>query len=52
MTPQEYERALAHLKEKLASPKEVRERWLNEIVDRWIAHRKTARRKKTEHQRT
>lgn len=42
MTPQEYERALANLKEKLSSPKKEREKWLNGIVDNWIAQRKKA----------
>ncbi len=42
MTPQEYERALAHLREKLASPKKEREEWLNGIVDSWITRRRGA----------
>ncbi len=40
MTPREYEEARAYLKAKLASPKEERERWLNEIIDSWIALRR------------
>ena len=43
MTPQEYERALAHLREKLASPKKEREEWLNGIVDSWITRRRGSR---------
>ena len=45
MTPQEYERALTHLKEKLASPKEERERWLNGIVDSWIARKRAIKKR-------
>ena len=40
MTPQEYEEARAYLKAKLASPKRERERWLNEIIDSWVASRR------------
>ena len=40
MTPLEYEEARAYLKAKLASPKRERERWLNEIIDSWIASRR------------
>jgi hypothetical protein len=43
MTPQEYERAMANLKQKLASHKEEREAWLNGIVDSWVARKKTLR---------
>ncbi len=40
MTPWEYEEARAYLKAKLASPKEEREKWLDEIIDSWIANRR------------
>lgn len=40
----EFEEALAYLKAKLALPKRERQRWLNEIVDMWLAKRRTYRR--------
>ncbi|GEM_PF-6611331 len=40
---QDYEEALAYLKMKLTLSKELREQWLNEIVNKWIARRKSFR---------
>jgi hypothetical protein len=51
VTPREYEEARAFIKAKLASPREERERWLNEIIDNWIANRRkpqSARRNENE----
>ena len=39
-TREEFEQDLEFLKAKLAEPKEQREKWLNGIVDKWIARRR------------
>jgi hypothetical protein len=36
---QEFQEDLKFLNAKMAQPKEQREKWLNEIVDKWIARR-------------
>ncbi len=43
---QEYKEALSYLRMKLAQPEPEVESWLNDIVDRWIARRRTMRPKK------
>jgi hypothetical protein len=42
----EYQEALAYVRAKLALPKSEREKWLNEIVDMWIANRRARRHRK------
>jgi hypothetical protein len=40
---QEYQEALAYLKTKLSRPRPEVEKWLNSIVDAWVARRKATR---------
>ncbi len=44
VSEQEYEKSLAYLRAKLGEPEPEVERWLNSIVDAWIARRKAGRR--------
>jgi hypothetical protein len=48
----EYEEARADLRAKLSKPREEVDRWLNGIVDSWIAsrHPKLAKRAKKRHE--
>ena len=41
---QEYQEALVYLRAKLSEPQPEVDRWLNSIVDAWIAKRKIGRR--------
>ena len=43
---QDYEEALSYLRMKLAQPEPEVERWLNAVVDKWIAKRRGTRSKK------
>ena len=44
---EEYREARSFLRAKLAQPEPKVDRWLNSIVDEWIASRKTKRSRKT-----
>ena len=45
-TEQDYEEALSYLRMKLAQPEPEVDRWLNDIVDKWITRRRGTRSKK------
>jgi len=44
-----YREALAYLDAQLSKPKPEIQRWLNDIVDQWIASRRAAKRRKRRH---
>lgn len=47
---QDYEESLSYLRTKLALPEPEVDRWLNNMVDKWIAARKTTRQKRRKQQ--
>lgn len=46
VSDREYREALAYLRDKLSRPDAEVDRWLNSIVDRWIANRRAGGAKK------